>query len=100
MEYFFMPKDIRVHPVVLWLKKPPNVNENSDQSSHPWKNFPPKTVLFIAFRIALTPDVKIVWFGCQKTLSVTKRHTKTIIGCSKFQKFTLAVFCFISGFVY
>ena len=41
----------------------------------------------IAFRIALTFHVKIVWFGCQVAV-VQKRHKNAIFGCSWFQKFT------------
>ena len=41
----------------------------------------------IAFRIALTLDVNIVWFGCQVAVCVQKRHKNTIFGCSWFQKF-------------
>ena len=41
----------------------------------------------IAFRIALTLDVKIVWFGRQVAVCVQKRHTNEIFGCSWFQKF-------------
>ena len=52
-----------------------------------WKNFPllikiltppklgpKKTVSIIAFRIALTLDVKMVWFGRQVAVCVQKRH--------------------------
>ena len=46
-----------------------------------------QTVLIIAFRIALTLDVKIVWFGRQVAICVQKRHKNAIFGCSWFQKF-------------
>ena len=39
-----------------------------------------KTVLVIAFRIASTLDVKIVWFGRQVAVSVKKRHTMQFLG--------------------
>ena len=46
-----------------------------------------KTGLIIAFTIALTLDVKIVWFGRQVAVCVQKRHQNAIFGCSWFQKF-------------
>ena len=53
----------------------------------PPKLGPKKTVSIIAFRIALTLDVKIVWFGRQVAVCVQKRHKNAIFGCSWFQKF-------------
>ena len=53
----------------------------------PPKLGPQKTVLIIAFRIALTPFVKIVWLGRQVAVCVQKRHKNAIFGCSWFQKF-------------
>ena len=55
---------------------------------------PPKlgakiTVLVIAFRIALTLKVNILWFGCQGTVCVKKRNINAIFGCSWFQQFNL-----------
>ena len=47
---------------------------------------PKITVLFKAFRTALTLDVKIVGFGCQKAVCVNKRNKNAIFGCSQFQK--------------
>ena len=41
----------------------------------------------MAFRIAMTLDVKIVWFGRQVAVCVQKRHKSAIFGCSWFQKF-------------
>ena len=38
------------------------------------------------YRIAVTLDVKIVWFGCQGAFCVNKWHKNTIFGCSWFQK--------------
>ena len=46
-------------------------------------------MLVIALRIALTLDVKIVWFGCQVAVCVKKRHKNAFFGCSWFQKFNL-----------
>ena len=43
-------------------------------------------MFFISFRIALTLDVKIVWFHHQKAACVTKWHKNTIFGLSQFQK--------------
>ena len=40
-----------------------------------------------AFRISLTVDVKIVWFGCQVTVCVNKGQKNVIFLCSRFQKF-------------
>ena len=48
---------------------------------------PKKTGLIIAFRIAWTLDVKIVWFGHQVAVCVQKWHKNAIFGCSWFQKF-------------
>ena len=62
-----------------------------------WKNLPPlikiltppnlgpkKTVSIIAFRIVLTLDVKIVWFGRQVAVYVQKRHKNAFFGYSWF----------------
>ena len=57
------------------------------QNSDPPKLGPWKTVSIIAFRIALTPGVQIVWFGRQAAVCVQKRHKDAIFGCSWFQKF-------------
>ena len=46
--------------------------EEEEQNLTTPKLDPKKNVLFIAFSIALTLDVKIVWFGCQKAVCVTK----------------------------
>ena len=43
-----------------------------------------KTVLIIAFRIALTLNVQIVWFGRQMAVCVRKRHKNAIFECSRF----------------
>ena len=51
---------------------------------------PKKTVLVIAFRIALTLDVKIVWFGRQMAVCVKNWHKNAIFGCSWFQKFNFS----------
>ena len=53
---------------------------------------PPKLVLnkpvqIIAFRIALTHDVKIAWSGQQMAVSFKKRRKNEIFGCGDFQKF-------------
>ncbi len=45
-----------------------------------------KTVPFIAFRIALTIDVKIFLFCCQVAVWVKKQPKNAIVGCSRFQK--------------
>ena len=37
--------------------------------------------------MAWTLDIKIIWFGCQKAVCVTKRHTIVIYGCNRFHKF-------------
>ena len=44
-------------------------------------------MLIIAFRIALTLDVQIVWFGGQMAVCVTKLKKNAIFECSRFQKF-------------
>ena len=67
----------------LSLKKPPTVNTILTRP----KLGPKKTVLIIALRIALTLDVKFVWFGRQGAVCVQKRHKNAIIGCSLFQRF-------------
>ena len=38
-------------------------------------------VLFIAFKVELTLDVNIVWFGCQKAVCVIKQHENAWLGC-------------------
>ena len=43
-----------------------------------------KAMLFIAFRILLTLDVKILWFGRQMTVCANKWHENYVFGCSKF----------------
>ena len=48
---------------------------------------PEKTVLIIAFRIALTLDVQIVWFDRHMAVCVQKRHKNAIFESSWFQKF-------------
>ena len=55
----------------------------------------------IAFRIALTLDVKIAWFGCQVVVCVQKWHKNAIFWCSWFQKFNFStVYCLSSWFVH
>ena len=54
----------------LLLKKTPTVKKNLT----PPKLGPKKTVLIIAFRIAWTLDVEIVWFGCQVAVCVQKGY--------------------------
>ena len=66
-----------------WKKLPPLI-KNSDP---PPKLGPKKTLSIIAFRIALTLDVTIVWFGRQVAVNVQKWHKNAIFGCSLFQKF-------------
>ena len=61
----------------LSLEKPPTTP----------KLGPKRTVSVLAFRIALTLDVKIGRFGCQVAVCVHKQHTNAICGCSQFQKF-------------
>ena len=56
--------------------------------THPQTD-PKKTVSIIAFRIALTLDVNILWFGCQVAVCVQKRHKSSIFGRSWFQNFNL-----------
>ena len=53
----------------------------------PPKLGPKKTVSIIAFRIALTLDVKIVWFGRQVAVCVQNWHKNANFGSSWFQKF-------------
>ena len=53
----------------------------------PLKLGPKKTVLIIAFKVALKLYVKIVWFGRQVAVCVPKRHKNAILGCSWFQEF-------------
>ena len=71
----------------LLLKKPPTINKKILT--------PPKLCLknesIIAFRIALTLDVKILLFGCQLAVSVQKRHKNAIFWCSWFQKFNFCL---------
>ena len=55
------------------LKKNPTVKKNS----HPPKLGPKKKGV-IAFRFALTLDVKIVWFSRQVDVCVQKRHKNAI----------------------
>ena len=43
---------------------------------------PKKILSNIAFKIALTIDVKIVWFGCPVAVCDQKRHQNAIFGCS------------------
>ena len=52
----------------------------------PHKFGPKKTVSIMAFRIALTLDVKIEFFGRKMTVFVNKRHKNAIFECSWFQK--------------
>ena len=52
---------------------------------------PKKTSLIIAFRIALTLDVQIVWFGRQMAVCVQKQHKNAIFECSPFQKFNTTI---------
>ena len=65
-------------------KNLPPLLRNADP---PPKLGPEKTVPIIAFRIALTLDVKIVWFCRQVAVRVQKRHKNAIFECSWFQKF-------------
>ena len=48
---------------------------------------PKITVSVIAFRIAMTLDVKVFWFGYQVAVCVQKRLKNGLFGCSWFQKF-------------
>ena len=70
----------------LLLKKPLNINK---KICPPPKLGPQETVSIIAFRIDLTLDVQIVWFGQQVAVFVQKLHTNAIFGCIWFQKFNL-----------
>ena len=54
----------------------------------------PKKVSFIAFIIALTHDVKILWFGHQKAIFVNNWHKNAIFGCSQYQKFNFSCLLF------
>ena len=56
-----------------------------------------KTVLIIAFRIALTLDVKTVWFGRQVALCVQKMQYLVVVG---FKSSTLTVYCLNSWFIH
>ena len=73
----------------LLLKKPPTFNK---KILTPPKLGPKKNVSIIAFRIALTLDVTIEWFGCQVAVCVNKRNKNAIFGCSRFQKFNFDYF--------
>ena len=66
----------------------------------PPKLGPKKTVSIIAFRITLTLDVTIVWFGCQLTVCVQKRHKNAIFGVVGFKSSTLTVYCLSSWLVH
>ena len=81
----------------LALKKPPTVNK---KFWPPPKLDPKKNVSIIAFNIALTLDVKIVWFDPQVAACVQKRHKNPIFGWSWFQKFNFTVSCLSSWFVH
>ena len=61
---------------------------------------PKKTMTIIAFRITLTLDVKIVWFGRQVTVCVQKRHKNAIFGYSLFKSSTLTFYCLSSWFIH
>ena len=65
----------------LLLKKPPTIIK---KFWPPPKLGPKKTVLILAFRIALTLYVQIVWFGRQMAVCVQKRHKNAIFGFSWF----------------
>ena len=65
----------------LLLGKPHTVNKNSDTPKLGHKK------LVIAFQIAVTVDVKIIRFGRQVAVCITKRHTNAMFRCSWFQKF-------------
>ena len=66
-------------------KNLPPLLKNSD----PPKQGPKKPLSIIAFRIALTIVVKIVWFCRQVAACVQKRHKNAIFECSWFQKFNI-----------
>ena len=68
----------------LSLEKPPPVNNKILNTP---KSGPKKTVSVIAFRITLTLDVKIVWFGCQVAVCVNNRHKNANFKFCWFQKF-------------
>ena len=74
----------------LSLGKPSIVNKKIPTIS---KLVPKNTVSVIAFRITLTFDVKMVWFGCQEAVCVNKRHENATFGCSRFQMFNFDCFC-------
>ena len=44
-------------------------------------------MLYTAFIIALTIDVKIAWFGRHMAICVNKRHKNVIVEFSQYQKF-------------
>ena len=67
----------------LLLKKPPDIKKNLTTPRLSSK----RTLLVIAFRIALTLDVKIVWFRCQVAVCVNKWHECAFFWCSRYQKF-------------
>ena len=69
----------------ILLGKPPTVNIKKNLITP--KLGPKNTVSVIAFRIAWTLDVKIVWFSRQVAVCVQKQPKNTIFGCSWFQKF-------------
>ena len=81
----------------LLLKKLPTVNK---KFWHPLNLVPKKYVSIIAFRITLTLDLKIVWFGRQVTFCVLKRHKNAILGVVGFKSWTLTVYCLSSWFVH
>ena len=69
--------------VLSFIEKPPTVNKEF----RPPLNLVPKKVLVIAFRINVTLDVKIGWFGSQVAVCVKKLQKNANFGFSLFQKF-------------
>ena len=57
---------------------------------------PQKTVMIIGFRIALTLNVKIVWFAHQVAVCAQKRHKMQFFGVVGFKSSTLTVNCLSS----
>ena len=78
-------------------KKTPTVNK---KFWPPLSLVPKKTVAIIAFRIAWTLDVNILWFVCQVAVCVQKGPKMQFLGVVGFKSSTLTVYCFSSWFIH
>ena len=87
-----------VSPRVLSLvEKTPTINK---KFLPPPKVGPKITVSIIAFRIAWTLDVKIVWFCCQVAVCVKKWHKMQFLCVVGFKSSTLTVNWLSSWFIH